>query len=109
MHELPLFLFVRQARQRPRRLSGKSIVQIPLFRGCQARVKTSGLVAGEVVRNAEGLAKAQCNTVLATLTPNNARNRVEGYYAGPNAKLGISVIAVWHITDHYGQLVEYLR
>src|ERR1700721_1927641 len=26
-----------------------------------------------------------------------------------NTKLGISVIAVWHITDHYGQLVEYLR
>jgi hypothetical protein len=28
---------------------------------------------------------------------------------GPNTKLGISVIAVWHITDHYGQLVAYLR
>jgi hypothetical protein len=34
---------------------------------------------------------------------------VEGRYAGPNTKLGISVIAVWHITDHYGPLVEYLR
>jgi hypothetical protein len=33
----------------------------------------------------------------------------EGRYAGPNTKLGISVIAVSHITDHYGQLVEYLR
>lgn len=29
--------------------------------------------------------------------------------AGPNTKLGIYVVAVWHITDHYGQLVEYLR
>jgi hypothetical protein len=28
---------------------------------------------------------------------------------GPNTKLGISVVAVWHITDHYGQLVAYLR
>jgi uncharacterized damage-inducible protein DinB len=49
------------------------------------------------------------NHVLATLTANNALDRVEGRYAGPSTKLGISVIAVWHITDHYGQLVEYLR
>ncbi len=35
--------------------------------------------------------------------------RVEGRYAGPNTRLGIAVTAVWHITDHYGQLVEYLR
>ena len=49
------------------------------------------------------------NRVLATLTANNSLDRVEGRYAGPNTKLGISVIAVWHITDHYGQLVEYLR
>ena len=49
------------------------------------------------------------NRVLATLTANNALDRVEGRYGGPNTKLGISVVAVWHITDHYGQLVEYLR
>src|ERR1700683_3649111 len=49
------------------------------------------------------------NGVLATLTATNALDRVEGRYAGPNTKLGISVVAVWHITDHYGQLVEYLR
>jgi len=49
------------------------------------------------------------NRVLATLTANNALDRVEGRYAGPNTKLGISVVAIWHITDHYGQLVEYLR
>jgi uncharacterized damage-inducible protein DinB len=49
------------------------------------------------------------NRVLATLTSNNALDRVEGRYGGPNTKLGISVVAVWHITDHYGQLVEYLR
>ena len=47
--------------------------------------------------------------VLATLTEKSALDRVEGRYAGPNTKLGISVVAVWHITDHYGQLVEYLR
>src|ERR1700679_1143908 len=49
------------------------------------------------------------NRVLATLTATNALDRVEGRYAGPNTKLGISVVAVWHITDHYGQLIEYLR
>lgn len=49
------------------------------------------------------------NRVLATLTANNALDRIEGRYAGPNTKLGISVVAVWHLTDHYGQLVEYLR
>ena len=49
------------------------------------------------------------NRVLATLTAKNALERVDGRYGGPNTKLGISVIAVWHITDHYGQLVEYLR
>lgn len=49
------------------------------------------------------------NRVLATLNVKNALDRVEGRYAGPNTKLGISVVALWHITDHYGQLVEYLR
>jgi uncharacterized damage-inducible protein DinB len=47
--------------------------------------------------------------VLATLTAANSLDRVEGRYAGPSTKLGISVVAVWHITDHYGQLIEYLR
>jgi hypothetical protein len=44
-----------------------------------------------------------------TIAGEAALDRVEGRYAGPNTKPGISVIAVWHITDHYGQLVEYLR
>jgi len=49
------------------------------------------------------------NKVLATIDEKNALARVEGRYAGPNTRLGIAVTAVWHITDHYGQLVEYLR
>ncbi|HLX76393.1 MAG TPA: DinB family protein [Terriglobales bacterium] len=49
------------------------------------------------------------NRVVAGLTAANALDRVEGRYGGPNTRLGISVLAVWHITDHYGQLVEYLR
>jgi uncharacterized damage-inducible protein DinB len=49
------------------------------------------------------------NHVIATLNEKNALDRVEGRYAGPNTKLGISVIPLWHVTDHYGQIVEYLR
>lgn len=49
------------------------------------------------------------NRVIATLTAENALDRIEGRYAGPNTKLGISVVSVWHVTDHYGQLAEYLR
>jgi len=47
--------------------------------------------------------------VLATITPQNALDRVEGPYAGPNTLLGIAAAALWHISDHYGQLVVYLR
>jgi uncharacterized damage-inducible protein DinB len=49
------------------------------------------------------------NRVVEHLTAQNALDRVEGRYGGPNTKLGISVLSVWHVTDHYGQLVEYLR
>ena len=49
------------------------------------------------------------NKVLATITAQNALDRVNGRYAAPNTKLGVAVAALWHITDHYGQLVEYLR
>jgi hypothetical protein len=49
------------------------------------------------------------NKVLETIDAQTALKRVEGRYAGPNTRLGIAVTAVWHITDHYGQLVEYLR
>ena len=45
------------------------------------------------------------NKVLATINEKNAMDRVEGRYGGPNTKLGIAVIA----TDHYGQVVYYLR
>jgi hypothetical protein len=49
------------------------------------------------------------NRVLATINPQNAMDRVEGRYGGPNTKLGMAVIAVWHIADHYGQVVYYVR
>lgn len=49
------------------------------------------------------------NHVLSTINAQNALVRVEGPYAGPNTRLGLAVAAVWHIADHYGQVVEYLR
>jgi hypothetical protein len=47
--------------------------------------------------------------VLATINQKNALARADGPYGGPNTKLGLAVTAVWHIADHYGQLVPYLR
>ena len=49
------------------------------------------------------------NKVLTTINEKNAMDRAEGRYGGPNTKLGMAVIAVWHIADHYGQIVYYLR
>ena len=49
------------------------------------------------------------NHVLSTINEKNALARVDGPYAGPNTRLGIAVASVWHMADHYGQLVDYLR
>lgn len=49
------------------------------------------------------------NKVLTTVNEKNALDRVEGRYAAPNSKLGVATAAVWHISDHYGQLVVYMR
>ena len=46
---------------------------------------------------------------FAALTPANALDPVDGRYGGPSTRLGILTLAVWHATDHYGQLVVYLR
>jgi hypothetical protein len=47
--------------------------------------------------------------VLRTMTPANALDRVEGEYGGPSTRLGIAALSIWHASDHYGQLVVYLR
>jgi uncharacterized damage-inducible protein DinB len=49
------------------------------------------------------------NHVLSRINPQNALIRVNGPYAAPDTRLGVAVAAVWHIADHYGQVVEYLR
>ncbi len=48
------------------------------------------------------------NRVLATINADNTMMRVEGPHAGPNTRLGMTVTAVWHIADHFGQLVSML-
>jgi uncharacterized damage-inducible protein DinB len=52
---------------------------------------------------------AYAGMVMRQLTPANALDPVEGPYGGKTTRLGISTLAVWHATDHYGQLVVYLR
>jgi uncharacterized damage-inducible protein DinB len=47
--------------------------------------------------------------VLGRLTPGNALEATDGPYGGHNTRLGLSTLAVWHASDHYGQLVVYLR
>jgi uncharacterized damage-inducible protein DinB len=47
--------------------------------------------------------------VLKGLTASNALDPVSGPYGGSSTRLGITTLAVWHASDHYGQLVVYLR
>jgi uncharacterized damage-inducible protein DinB len=47
--------------------------------------------------------------VLKTMTSANALEPVSGPYGGDSTRLGITTLAVWHASDHYGQLVVYLR
>ena len=47
--------------------------------------------------------------VLGRLTSGNALEATDGPYGGHNTRLGLSTLAVWHASDHYGQLVVYLR
>jgi uncharacterized damage-inducible protein DinB len=47
--------------------------------------------------------------IIRQMTPANAMDPVDGPYGGPSTRLGITTLAVWHGSDHYGQLVVYLR
>jgi uncharacterized damage-inducible protein DinB len=47
--------------------------------------------------------------VTQTLTPENALEPAGGPYGGKSTRLGLTTLAVWHASDHYGQLVVYLR
>ena len=47
--------------------------------------------------------------VLQTMTSANALEAAGGPYGGASTRLGLTTLAVWHASDHYGQLVVYLR
>lgn len=47
--------------------------------------------------------------VLRTMTSANALEPAGGPYGGESTRLGLTTLAVWHASDHYGQLVVYLR
>lgn len=46
---------------------------------------------------------------LAGISAKNMYDPIEGPYAGPNTRLVLGVVCVWHVADHYGQVVIYLR
>ena len=52
---------------------------------------------------------AYAGRVLRTMTPANALEPAGGQYGGMRTRLGLTTLAVWHASDHYGQLVVYLR
>jgi uncharacterized damage-inducible protein DinB len=47
--------------------------------------------------------------VLRRMTAANALDPAGGPYGGQSTRLGLTTLAVWHASDHYGQLVVYLR
>jgi uncharacterized damage-inducible protein DinB len=46
---------------------------------------------------------------LGAMNAQNQFDPIEGPYAGPNTRLGIATVIVWHNADHYGQMTLYLR
>jgi DinB superfamily len=46
---------------------------------------------------------------LRAITKENMFQPIEGPYAGPNTRLGLATVSIWHVADHYGQLVLYMR
>ncbi len=52
---------------------------------------------------------AYAGRVMRTMTAANALEPAGGPYGGMSTRLGLTTLAVWHASDHYGQLVVYLR
>ena len=48
-------------------------------------------------------------SVLKTMTSENVLEPAGGIYGGESTRLGLTTLAIWHVSDHYGQLVVYLR
>jgi hypothetical protein len=52
--------------------------------------------------------KALKKSIGATTTK-NMFDPIEGPYGGPETRLGLATVSIWHVADHYGQLVLYMR
>jgi uncharacterized damage-inducible protein DinB len=46
---------------------------------------------------------------LGAIETKNMFDPIEGPYAGPNTRFGLTTVVIWHAADHYGQMVLYLR
>lgn len=46
---------------------------------------------------------------LGAIDATNMFDPIEGPYAGPNTRLGMATVILWHNADHYGQMLLYLR
>jgi uncharacterized damage-inducible protein DinB len=47
--------------------------------------------------------------VIGEMTSTNALQPTDGPYGGESTRLAVTTLAVWHASDHYGQLVVYMR
>lgn len=47
--------------------------------------------------------------IITEMTQTNALQRTDGPYGGKSTRLTLTTLAIWHASDHYGQLVVYLR
>ena len=52
---------------------------------------------------------AQGSKAIAELTAANALDYAGGRYGGDSTRLGLITLAIWHASDHYGQVAVYLR
>jgi hypothetical protein len=46
---------------------------------------------------------------LGAMDAKNMFDPIEGPYAGPNTRIGLATVIVWHNADHSGQMVLHLR
>jgi DinB superfamily len=86
----------------------KAMEKLPPPPGCEkgepANIKTKADLMKYL-----GESFAYGETAIGKISSVNMLDPVEGPYAGPNTKIGMCITAIWHVTDHYGQIIEYLR
>jgi hypothetical protein len=46
---------------------------------------------------------------LGAITDKNKFDPMTGDYATPNTRLGLAGVCLWHVADHYGQIIIYMR